>query len=110
MPIVKFEDTEGNVETVACENGENLRDVLLENGVSPHNIPTALSCHGLGTCATCSVEVVEGDTEEPSTRERLRLKTPVVSPDTEARLACRTEVTGDLYVRRPEGLWGKKDR
>lgn len=109
MPIVKFEDSDGEVETVACEKGANLRDVLLENDLSPHNVPTALSCQGFGTCSTCSVEVIQGELEEPSVRERLRLSAPVASPDVDARLACQTEVTDDIHVRRPDGLWGRED-
>jgi len=109
MPQVSFEDTDGNVEKVVCEEGENLRDVLLRNDLSPHNIPTAVSCHGLGTCATCSVKVVEGGLGEPSVRESLRLGAPVLSPDLDVRLACRTEVTEDVHVRVPEGVWGRED-
>jgi ferredoxin len=106
MPTIEFEK-DGKTETIDCERGANLRDVLLEEGLSPHNIPTVVSCHGLGTCATCSIEVLEGELKDTSMRERIRLNTPVVSPEVDARLACQVEVTEDIRVSKPEGIWGK---
>ena len=109
MPLIKIETADGETETVECEHGAKLRDALLRKGVSPHNIPTALSCHGLGTCATCSVEVIEGDLGETSVRESVRLKTPVLSPDVDVRLACRVRVTEDVRISVPDGIWGKEE-
>lgn len=106
MPVIEIE-TDGETETIACEDGARLRDALLSEGASPHNIPTALSCHGLGTCATCSVEVLEGDVGKPSVRERVRLGAPVLSPDVEARLACQVRVTEDIRISVPDGVWGR---
>jgi ferredoxin len=107
MPLVEFENENGETETIACEKGDSLRDALLDEGLSPHNIPTAVSCHGLGTCATCSVVINEGEVGKPSLRERVRLDLPVASPDVEARLACQVTVTDGIKVSKPEGVWGK---
>jgi len=101
MPTITFAG-----EQIECETGENLRDVLLDAGLSPHNGPTALSCHGLATCGTCAVEI-EGSVAEPSKRERTRLNFPPHSADSGLRLACQVAVTDDLTVRKYEGFWGQ---
>lgn len=101
MPTVEFDG-----ETVECERGERLRDVLLGAGLSPHNAPTVLSCHGLGTCGTCAV-AVEGAVSDPTAREEWRLGVPPHDPDSGLRLACQTRVEGDLVVRKGGGLWGQ---
>jgi ferredoxin len=101
MPTIEFEG-----ERIECESGANLRDVLLEAGHSPHNGPTALSCHGHGTCGTCAVDI-DGDVAEPSGRERRRLSFPPHSSDSGLRLACQVAVTDDLAVTKHEGFWGQ---
>lgn len=109
MPSIEIETADGETETIDCEHGTKLRDALLSEGTSPHNIPTALSCHGFGTCATCSVEVHEGDLGEPSVRERVRLRSPVLSPDVDVRLACQVRVTEDVRISVPDGVWGTEE-
>lgn len=101
MPTVTFEG-----ETVECEAGELLRDVLLEAELSPHNGPVTLSCHGLGTCGTCAVEI-DGEVPEPSARERARLNFPPHSEENGLRLACQIEVQDDLVVTKYDGFWGQ---
>ena len=101
MPTISFRG-----EQIECGDGEILRDVLLDAGLSPHNGPTALSCHGLSTCGTCAVEI-EGDVAEPSRRERARLDFPPHSADSGLRLACQVTVTDDLTVRKYDGFWGQ---
>ena len=83
MPTVTFEG-----ERIECESGARLRTVLLDAGLSPHNGPTALSCHGLGTCGTCAV-AIEGAVAEPTARERARLEFPPHTAERGLRLACR---------------------
>lgn len=102
MPTVTFDG-----ERVDCESGARLRRVLLDAGLSPHNGPTALSCHGLGTCGTCAVEI-EGDVAEPTPRERARLDFPPHSVGSGLRLACRVRVTDDLRVTKHDGFWGHR--
>jgi ferredoxin len=101
MPTVTFDG-----ERIECESGARLRRVLLDAGVSPHNGPTALSCHGLGTCGTCAVEI-EGDVAEPTARERARLDFPPHSMERGLRLACQVRVTDDLTVTKHDGFWGQ---
>ncbi|XP_010919663.1 photosynthetic NDH subunit of subcomplex B 3, chloroplastic [Elaeis guineensis] len=75
----------------AC-GGQKLRDIMLDSNIDlygPYDKPL-LNCGGVGTCATCIVEVVEGkELLSPRTekeKEKLRKK-----PKT-WRLACQTVV------------------
>ncbi len=113
MPQVKFINEK---KTVEAENGENLRQVALKNGIQlywgPH---TVVNCRGIGQCGSCNVAVRKGS-ENCSQRglwERLRVfvgpllfwKRLSYQPE-ELRLACRTRVTGDIEVEtKPEGNW-----
>jgi len=100
MPTVTVEG-----ERIECESGARLRNVLLDAGRSPHNGPTALSCHGLSTCGICAVEI-EGTVAEPTARERARLDFPPHSVERGLRLACQVRVTDDLTVTKHGGFWG----
>ena len=90
-----------------AKTGENLRKVLLRNHHSPHNAHFAISCHGLGSCGTCAIEVVEGEVGEATFMERWRLRFPPhkVGPNP-MRLACQITVTKDLHIRKHFGFWG----
>lgn len=102
MPTVRFGDRE-----IDCEEGAVLRDVLLEAGVSPHNgSASTVNCRGHGTCGTCAV-AVEGAVSGMSDRERRRLSLPPHDPDDGLRLACQTEVEGDVTVEKYPGFWGQ---
>jgi len=106
MPTVEYRG-----ETIDCESGERLRDVLLRADLPVHNGPRAVSCHGLGSCGTCAVEVDVvggGDLPAPNRRERARLSVPPHSPDGGLRLACQVRVTEDLVVTKHGGFWGTK--
>jgi ferredoxin len=106
MPTVEYRD-----ETVECEEGSVLRDVLLGADLPVHNGPRAVSCHGFATCGTCAVEVdVRGDGElpDPGARERARLTVPPHSRDSGRRLACQLRVTDDIVVEKHDGFWGTK--
>jgi ferredoxin len=103
MPTITFRGEE-----IDCEEGAVLRDVLLDAGHSPHNGPTAVSCHGLGTCGTCAV-AIDGDVDAPGRRERWRLDFPPHDADSGLRLACQVRVTDDLTVEKRPGFWGHRD-
>ncbi len=105
MPTITFRG-----QSLPCEPGENLRDVLRKHGLSPHNHVTKLAnCHGLGTCGTCSVQV-HGDVSPPSLLERLRLLVPPLTGHAELRLACKTKVVGDVEVIKHPGIWGQRTK
>lgn len=96
--------------TFECEAGVNLRQVLLKNGIEVHNgNASVINCRGLGTCGTCAVEV-EGEVSEPSWREKTRRSLPPHSPTSNRRLACQTQVLGNLKVKKYSGFWGQGDQ
>ncbi len=102
MPTVEFCG-----ERIECERGATLRTVLREAGLDVHNGgSTALNCRGHGTCGTCAV-AVDGNQNEPTSRERLRLSVPPHDPEAGLRLACQTHVEGDIVVRKHPGFWGQ---
>ena len=102
MPTVSFRG-----EAIDCDRGDTLRDVLLDAGLSPHNGGAdALNCRGLGSCGTCAVRVA-GAVSDPTRRERLRMRVPPHDPDSGLRLACQTQVYGDVTVEKCPGFWGQ---
>jgi ferredoxin len=102
MPTVEFQGRE-----IDCEQGDVLRDVLLDAGLSPHNgSADALNCRGHSTCGTCAVGI-EGPVSEMDDRERRRLAFPPHDLDSELRLACQIRVKDDLAVEKHPGFWGQ---
>lgn len=96
--------------TVECEMGANLRQVLLKENINLYNGQAKLiNCHGIGTCGTCAVQIV-GQVSEPGWREQARLSLPPHSLTQHRRLACQTQVLGDLQVTKFDGFWGQGDR
>ncbi|HEY9810283.1 MAG TPA: 2Fe-2S iron-sulfur cluster-binding protein [Halomicronema sp.] len=93
--------------TFECAEGENLRQVLLKNGIDLYNGGAkVINCHGIGTCGTCAVEI-SGPVSEQGWREKARLSVPPHSAETTRRLACQTKVLGDIKVTKFEGFWGQ---
>ncbi|QLG50997.1 2Fe-2S iron-sulfur cluster-binding protein [Natrinema halophilum] len=104
MPTVEYEG-----ETIEADIGDNLRQTLLDAGLTPHNgAAQYTNCHGNGICGTCAVEIVRGDVSDPSDKERRRLKLPPHSPDSGLRLSCQLPIEDDLVVRKHAGFWGQK--
>ncbi|MBP0001916.1 MAG: (2Fe-2S)-binding protein [Cyanobacteria bacterium SID2] len=97
-------------QTFECDRGSNLRQVLLEQGIPLYNGKASIiNCHGLGTCGTCAVQV-EGEVSEPNWRDRARRSLPPHKPSKNLRLACQTQVLGDVRVTKFDGMWGQGDR
>ncbi len=96
--------------TFECTQGANLRTVLLENGIDLYNgVASVVNCHGIGTCGTCAVQV-EGDVSEPEWGERTRRSLPPHSLTQNRRLACQTQVLGDVKVTKFDGMWGQGEK
>ncbi len=96
--------------TVECEMGANLRQVLLKHEIDLYNGQAKIiNCHGLGTCGTCAVQI-EGTVSELGWREKARLSLPPHSLTQNRRLACQTQVLGDIQVTKFDGFWGQGDR
>ena len=93
--------------TFDCEMGANLRQVLLAQQVNLHNGSSAwVNCRGIGTCGTCAVQV-EDQVSEPGWREKTRRSLPPHSLTRDLRLACQTQVLGDVTVTKYDGFWGQ---
>ncbi len=96
--------------TFECEQGSNLRKVLLTNGIDLYNGKSkVINCTGIGTCGTCAVQV-EGEVSEASWTEKTRRSLPPHSPTQNRRLACQTQVLGDVRVTKFDGFWGQGDQ
>ena len=101
MPTVHFRGEE-----IECREGANLRDVLLDAGLTPHNGKSkTFNCHGFASCGTCAVRV-EGEVSDVGIREKARLLVPPHHPNYRLRLACQTKVEGDVTVEKYPGMWG----
>lgn len=102
MPKVSAQGT-----TFQCEQGANLRKVLLANGVELYNgQSTVINCRGIGTCGTCAVQI-EGAVSAANWKDRTRRSLPPHNPDRDLRLACQTQVLGDIQVTKYDGFWGQ---
>jgi ferredoxin len=101
MPKVTFKNWN---KTVECPPGTNLRKLALEQGIPLYNgIARVLNCRGLGLCGTCCVEVVPEEKVGPKQyMEVLRF----FQVKGNFRLACQSDVRGDIEVTKREGLYG----
>jgi Na+-transporting NADH:ubiquinone oxidoreductase, subunit NqrF len=97
MPTITYDG-----ETYECADGDRLRDVLLENGASPHTgIANQLNCNGHATCGTCAVRISDGPTGEATGIERTRLSVARHDDPASVRLACQYEVETDVTIEQP---------
>lgn len=76
------------------EAGTALREALREAGHTPHNSITDLvNCGGHGHCATCAVDVAEGDPPATAVLDTL------LSVAGLGRVSCTIPVDRDMTVR-----------
>ncbi|HMP99466.1 MAG TPA: hypothetical protein PKC24_06760 [Cyclobacteriaceae bacterium] len=102
MPHIHFMQ-----QIISCEIGENLRDVLLQNGMHPYNGNAKLiNCRGLGTFGTCAVKIT-GPVSAATAVEKWRLNFPPHQIQNGLRLACQTKILADVVVQKFEGFWGQ---
>lgn len=93
--------------TIQCKTGQNLRRVLLKQGINVYNGKAALiNCRGIGSCGTCAVRI-EGEVSEANWRDRTRRSLPPHNSSRNLRLACQTQVLGDIRVTKFDGFWGQ---
>jgi len=108
MAIIKFVNDNKEIQV---PEGSNLRKEALRAGVDLYpGINKYVNCHGFGTCGTCRVLITKGmENASPlSFMERLRLKFSMayVGHEDTMRLACQTQVNGDMEVQtRPSMNW-----
>lgn len=110
MPTIKFVTEKKEIQVPV---GANLRKEALRAGVQVYQGPDKIfHCPGLGTCGTCRVNIVKGmeNTSSRSLKERLRMSFSMAYVGNEAtmRLACQTQVLGDIEVQTcpPLNLYG----
>ena len=108
MPKVKFIRENKEIEV---EKGSNLRKTAMKAGIQlypgPHKY---LNCHGLAQCGECRVYIKNGmeQTNRPNILEKARVRFSFfrIGHEEEVRLACQTEVNGDIEVyTKPEFNW-----
>lgn len=123
MPIVNFVNEKKQVEVPA---GANLRKEAIKAGVKLYNglngygakVNEVVNCHGFGHCGTCRVLIAKGmeNTSPMDMMEKFSFKFNPLTPalfafignEDKMRLACRTQVMGDVDVvtRPPLNLTG----
>ena len=95
---------------IQCDVGANLRQVLIKNGIALYNDKAnIINCRGIGTCGTCAV-MVEGKVNEANWKDKARRSLPPHSPTSNRRLACQTQVLGDIRVTKFDGFWGQGEK
>ncbi|MCM1981893.1 2Fe-2S iron-sulfur cluster-binding protein [Lyngbya confervoides] len=96
--------------TLTCHPGENLRRVLLREGVDLYNgTARQINCRGIGTCGTCAV-ALQGERSDRNWKETGRLSLPPHHLHNNRRLACQIRVHDDLDLTKYDGFWGQGDR
>ena len=96
--------------TITCDQGENLRRVLINHKIDLHNGNSKIiNCRGIGSCGTCSLEI-EGLVSESNWKDKARRSFPPHSPEKNRRLACQTKVYGDLKLTKYDGFWGQGNK
>lgn len=114
MPTVKFIKEKVEIEV---PEGANLRKEALKAGVNLYygfnGVGAALNrvvnCRGIGMCGSCRVLITKGmeNTSPMGTWEKIKFRVPVPDPmpsmayvgnENTMRLACLTEVHGDIEV------------
>jgi ferredoxin len=100
-----------NGKQITCSQGQNLRRILIDNGLTPHNHESKyINCKGLGTCGTCAVHILGALNGKMNPIEKIRLSLPPFHSKHKLRLACQINVTSNIEVTKGDGFWGEKDR
>ena len=91
-----------------CEQGANLREFLLNQGVQLYNGKASLlNWHGHSSCGTCAVGI-RGEVSQPTASEKFRLAVaPFHGVESDRRLACQVNVLGDIEVTKYDGFFGE---
>ncbi len=93
--------------TIDCPMGANLRQVLIEHDIDLYNGRARwINCRGIGSCGTCAVAIT-GPVSEPNWKDRGRRSLPPHDPERPLRLACQTQVLGDISVSKYDQFWGQ---
>ncbi len=108
MPIVSFVSEKKEIQV---PEGANLRKEALRAGIQVYSgVNKVLNCHGFGTCGSCRVLITKGiENASPMgayERGRLKFSMAYIGHENTMRLACQTDVMGDMTVEtRPALNW-----
>ncbi len=99
MSNIKFVNSDNQeIKEVVAAQGANLRLKALENQIDLYKFyGKMMNCGGYGQCATCIVEIVEGE-ENLSPRSKVE-ETKLKKKPANYRLACQTLVNGPVTVK-----------
>ena len=100
MPTITFTNEKKEIQVPA---GANLRKEALRAGVPLYpGIHSVANCHGLASCGSCRVLITKGmeNTSRKGLLESARLGVSLAYIGNEGtmRLACQTNVNGDITV------------
>ena len=115
MPIIRFLKEKKEIEV---PQGAWLREEAVKAGINLNcgvngigaSINRFVNCQSMGTCGTCRVLIKKGmeNTNPMTLREKFKFHVPVPEPvpvclmyighEKEMRLACMTQVNGDIEV------------
>lgn len=87
-------------------HGANLRQALLDHGLSPYAVLTQrANCGGRGLCATCGVWFEAGEPAPSHWHDELAARFAY------PRLSCQITVNADMIIRllADKHIWGKRD-
>lgn len=104
MPKVTVETIDKTV-TLQANTGDNLRRLLLNNGLSPYGKwSTLANCGGRGLCATCGIIPVQGVHKPVHWHDKL------ANDYRYPRLSCQIQVQEDMRIRlvTDKIMWGKR--
>ena len=111
MPTITFANEKKEIQVPA---GANLRKEALRAGVSLYpGVHKVVNCHGFGTCGTCRVLITKGmeNTNSKGFVESARLGVSLayIGNEETMRLACQTQVNGDITVTTcpPMNMYGE---
>lgn len=84
--------------------GQNLREALLNNGISPYtNWTSSLNCGGNGICATCGVWIHDPEPDPVHWHDQAAARFGY------PRLSCQVSIDTDLTIEMVDKvIWGKR--
>ncbi|MEL7145011.1 MAG: 2Fe-2S iron-sulfur cluster-binding protein [Bacteroidota bacterium] len=95
---------ENEVQVIAARKGDNLREVLMTNGVNLYGaLSQHINCGGRGICATCGVYLLSSDVPPTHWHDKLAKKFGY------PRLTCQITLTENIQIAIPKNkiIWGQ---
>lgn len=90
---------------IQANTGDNLRMLLLNNGLSPYGTWSKLAnCGGRGLCATCGIIPIKGVHKPANWHDKLAAEYRY------PRLSCQIKVQQDMHIQliSDKVMWGKR--